>query len=114
MPAEHDDEFASGEEAAEANDPNVGAGTPETAPWEEVEVPWLRRQPIIALILTVQLPALAGFVTELAGDTDPATAILLGSVSTVLLGLGLVARRHVTPVARPRLDDQTPLTPPGA
>lgn len=109
-PSEHADD----DDRAAAWDPTIGTGTPETAALEDIDVPWLRRQPLLALILAVQLPVLGAFVTELATDATPAVAILLGSIVGLLALGGRVAWNHVTPTARPRLAPDIPLTPPAA
>jgi hypothetical protein len=104
---EADGEFIGAAEAAEANDPDIGEGTPETAPEYDVaaELPLLAQQPV----------RLAGLAQSVAGA---AAAVALGAPRRAALPLaaGLyllteVAARRVTPLARPRDRDGEPLTP---
>lgn len=105
------EDHISAEEHAEAMDERVGAGSPATAPWEGVEPPsWLRRQPLVALLVAIVLGDLGALVAELAaGATDPVVASLLGTVALVVAVGGRLAWHAVTPVAAPRLDADTPL-----
>ena len=108
------DEHVDSDERAAAADPSVGDGSPETAPWREPAVSWLRRQPVIAALLAVNLPLVTGLVSALAaGNTNPTVVALLGVAVVLLNAVGAVVRQAVTPTARPRLDKDTPLTPPG-
>lgn len=104
-------ENASDADVARANDPSVGTGTPETAPWEDVEPPsWLRRQPLVALLAAILAADLSALVAELAaGSTDPVVVALLGTLGTILAVGGRLAWLAVTPIAAPRLDRETPL-----
>lgn len=109
-----DDDHASHRDAHQANTPHVGAGTPDTAPWEHVQVPWLRRQPVLALALLALVPTLTALVTELtARATDPLLVTALGAATTLITIGAAVVRANVTPTARPRLAPDLPLTPPG-
>lgn len=104
-------EHISPDEKAEAADPNVGTGTPDTAPWDTIEIPWLRREPVIALALLVVLTQLGVALTALAAGASPVVAVLLlGLAGVVTIAAGVV-RRHTTALARPRLDPETPLIP---
>ena len=94
-------------EAAEANDPAVGEGTPQTAPERDLveELPAYERQPV----------RMAGVVQGLAGG---AAVLALGGPRKVALplaaGLYLVAEAaawRVTPLACPRDRQRDPLTP---
>lgn len=103
------DENISPDERATAWNPNVGTGTPATAPYEDVKIPWLRRQPLVALLLTIVLADVGALVTELAsGSADPVLVALLGTVATICTIGGRIAWLHVTPTARPMLDRETP------
>lgn len=96
-------------EHRQALDPAIGTGTPETAPYESVEIPWLRREPVVALALSIVLANVAALVTELASSaTSPALVALLGTIATLATVGAIIARRHVTPVQRPMLDGELP------
>jgi len=104
-PSEHVDAG----ELADAANPDVGTGTPETAPWETVEIPWLRREPIVAFALLLVLAQLGAALTALAASSSPTLAVvLLAAAGVVTIAAGVV-RRHVTPTALPKLDSETPL-----
>ncbi len=100
--AEHVDAI----EEDRAASPNVGAGTPDTAPHELPAVSLLAGQPaatigtIIAVIDAVLVAAVP--------LPEWLTSILV-AVVTIAGALGI--RAKVTPTARPRLDVDTPLTP---
>ncbi len=108
-PSDH----VSAEETAEAANPNVGTGTPATAPWETVRISLLDREPVLALALLVVLTQLGGALTTLAAGASPTVAVVLLAVAGVVTIAAGVVRRHVTPTARPQLDAETPLIPAG-
>ncbi len=110
-------EHVSPDETAQAHDPAVGSGTPGSAPWEgvDVEIPWLRRQPLIALALLILLTALGAAITTVAaGQHDPIVLIGLGTVGTIVLAGTVIVRRHVTPIADPKLAADMPLVVAGS
>ncbi len=107
-PSDH----VSPEETAEAANPSVGTGTPETAPYELPRSPWLARQPLVALLLAIVLADLGALVTELSSKApDPVLASLLGTLATIAVVGGRFAWLHVTSLAEPKLDPETPLIP---
>jgi hypothetical protein len=106
---EHDDIHLSAQEAHEADNPTVGAGTPETAPLEDVAVGWLRRQPVIAFALLLLVPA-AGAAVEALASGQPVRAALIAAGGAVVARAAAFVRQLVTPVADPKIDKDTPLT----
>jgi hypothetical protein len=101
-PAEH----VSGHETAAALNPAVGAGSPDTAPHEPPPTTVLERQPA-ALIGTAIAVADAVLVAAVPLP-EWLTAVL---VAVVTVGGAFGIRSKVTPLAAPRLDADTPLTP---
>ena len=93
------------EEQAAALDPDVGSGTPDTAPWVEPAVPFLRREPIVAALIAANAPLLTGFVGSLEEGAPWWVQVLLGLGLVALNGAGAAARSAVTPTAKPRLGD---------
>lgn len=112
MTNDYDDaSHASAEEMAAAKDPTVGAGTPDTAPWEEPVAAWFRRQPIAAFLLIANAP-LAGTLAASIGQGAPWwVSTIAGSAVATVNALALIVRRSVTPTARPRDDHGNALTP---
>ena len=118
MSNDHDSEFVGKAELHDIHDPHVGAGTPDTAPHFDPgdELPVTDTQPVLVAFAVTALPLVAAFVLSVA---DAASASVPAWIVAVLTGLGpllgalaaLWARAKVTPVARPRLDDETPLAP---
>lgn len=112
------DSNLSPDEQAAAADPSIGDGTPDTAPWREPTVSWLRRQPVLAALLAANAPLLAAFIGSLTIDNAPAwVPVVLGLAVTVLNVAGALARQAVTPIADPKLGPGVPLViddqPPG-
>ena len=99
------------EEQAAALNPSVGTGTPDTAPWEDPAVPFLKREPIIAALIAANAPLVAGLAGSLEEGAPWWVQCLLGLGLVVVNGAGAAARKAVTPTARPRLDKDTPLAP---
>lgn len=94
------------EELKEAQDPNVGTGTPDTAPHESPPTTIIERQPV----------RVVGAAQAIAASATTIIALDVPVWTGLLLGVGLYAveeykRLKVTPVAAPRLDADTPLTP---
>lgn len=76
----------------------------------EYAVSWLRRNPVILLVLSLLLPALGAAVTAWAqGET--LVAILISAVVVLLGTLGPIVYRAVTPLNSPRGEDGVPLAP---
>ncbi len=92
--------------AACAASPNVGTGSPDTAPHEPVPVSLLAAQPAAVLGSIV---AVADAILVAAVPLPEWATSLLVAVVTIAGALGI--RSKVTPVARPRLDADTPLSP---
>lgn len=111
MTDEANDSALTADEAAAAHDPNVGTGTPETAPWEEPAVAWFKRQPIVAMLVAANAPLLTGLAASIADGQPWYVSALLGSGVALVNGLGAAARRAVTPTARPRDNHGNALTP---
>ncbi len=115
-----DHELASAEhidtgEAAKALDPRTGKGAPTegtyggssmVAPHEPVDVGLLAAQPAAVLGSIV---AVADAILVAAVPLPEWATSLLVAVVTIAGALGI--RSKVTPVARPRLDADTPLSP---
>lgn len=101
-PSEH----VSEEEMQAALNPRVGTGTPDTAPQEAPPTTLLESQP--AAIIGTVVAAIDALLVAAVPLPEWLTAVLV-AVVTVAGALGI--RSKVTPVARPRLDDDTPLTP---
>lgn len=110
-PARNDDEMLSADERAQALDPTIGTGTPETAPWEETAVSWFKRQPIVAMLLVTNAPLLTGLAGSVSDGAPWWVSALLGSGVVLVNALGAAARRVVTPTARPRDNNGNSLTP---
>lgn len=107
-----DDIHVDSQEASDAANPAIGTGTPDTAAWQEPATSWLRRQPVVALLIVALAPTVAALLAELAAsNTDPYVAVLLAAVGTVLVTVGAWARSVVTPLERPRDATGIPLTP---
>jgi hypothetical protein len=103
-PSEH----VSADELADAANPDVGTGTPETAPYESPAVSFLRRYPVALFGLVLLLPSITAAVTAwTAGAT--AEAIVATAISALIAGLTPLVHAAVTPIAAPRLDAETPL-----
>ncbi len=100
------DDAMSPQDAADALDPTIGTGTPDTAPHEPVPVSLLAAQPA-AVIGTVVAIADAILVAAVPLP-EWATSLLVGVV-TIAGALGI--RSRATPTARPRDDSGNPLTP---
>lgn len=115
MTPTHDNDHVSADEIARALDPAIGTGTPDTAPWEDPTVSLLRREPVLLLALVLLLPA-AGTAIEAWAAGRTATAIVASAVGVLIATLTPIVRAAVTPIARPRLDHETPLAvaPPAA
>lgn len=104
----HDNDHVSADEMARALDPAVGTGTPDTAPDEDPAVSLLRREPVLLAALVVLLPVAAAAVEAwAAGETTK--AIVASTLVALVAALARVLRAAVTPLARPRLDRETPL-----
>jgi hypothetical protein len=104
---EADNDFLGPAEAAEANDPGVGEGTPATAPEHDLaaELPVKDQQPV----------RIAG-VAQAAIGTGAALALGAPRRAALPLAAGLyllseLAARRVTPLVRPRDAQGDPLTP---
>lgn len=93
-------------ERAELDDPNVGSGTPDTAPWEAPATSLLERQPVRVLGAAQAIAAAAVVIIALGVPVWAGLALAIA-----LYAVEEVKRRKVTPVAVPRLDADTPLTP---
>lgn len=107
MNHEHDPlEHVSDEERAAALDPNVGAGVPDTAPHEAPPTSPLESQP--AAVIGTVVAAIDAVLVAAVPLPEWLTAVLV-AVVTVAGAFGI--RSKVTPVARPKLDADTPLTP---
>jgi len=104
--AQPDGIHISPEEAAEANDPLVGEGTPDTAPGHDpaAELPLIERQPVRAFGLA-QCALVAAAAAALG-----ARKVALPLAAGIYL-LDEIAARRVTPLARPRDRQGDPLTP---
>lgn len=104
------DSNVSPEEERQIHVPSIGDGTPDTAPWREPTVSWLRRQPVLAALIAANAPLLAAFAGSLTIDNAPAwVPVVLGMAVTVLNIAGALARQAVTPVADPKLGPGVPL-----
>ncbi len=101
-PAEH----TSLDEMNEALNPAIGAGSPLTAPHEPVDVGPLAAQP--AAVIGTVVAVIDALLVAAVPLPEWLTAILV-AVLTIAGTLGI--RSRVTPVARLRLDSDTPLTP---
>lgn len=108
---EFDAESLSAAEAADGARPDVGAGSPLTAEWEEPAVSWLRRQPLVATLIVLLAPTIAALIAQVEQGGSPAVTILLAGVAAAIPVAVGWARRAVTPVARPRDDAGMPLAP---
>jgi hypothetical protein len=106
-----DDEMLSADERAQALDPTVGTGTPETAPWEEPAVAWFKTQPIVAMLVAANVPLLTGLAGSVGEGAPWWASALLGAGVALVNALGIAARRAVTPTARPRDNTGNALTP---
>lgn len=106
-----DGEHVSHAEMRDALDPSVGAGSPDTAPLEEVAVSWFRRQPIVAMLVVLNGPLVTGLLGSLTEGAPWWVSALVGSLIVLVNALGVAARRVVTPVARPRDNAGNALTP---
>lgn len=95
------------DEAMDALDPQVGDGDPDSAPAIAPKAGLLGEQPTLVLggVVTVATALLASPALPL-----PAWLKTVLSVAVAVAGVfGIYSR--VTPVANPKLDAQTPLTP---
>lgn len=104
----HDDDHVSADEMARALDPAVGTGTPDTAPDEDPAVSLLRREPVLLAALVVLLPAVAA-AGEAWATGETVRAIVASALVALIATLTRILRAAVTPLARPRLDRETPL-----
>lgn len=102
---EHDD-MASEAELAAAHDPDVGAGSPDTAPHQAPSLTRLEEFPARTIALIVAVID-AGVIT--ADALPPWLTALIAAIVTIAGALGIQAK--VTPAARPRDEDGTPLVP---
>lgn len=93
-------------EAADARNPGVGKGTPDTAPESLPDVSLLEGQPTVIIGSAVTI---AEAVIATALPLPEWLKLVLGGVVAVGGILGI--RAKVTPTAAPKLDDDTPLTP---
>jgi hypothetical protein len=104
--AEHES-MADAVDQAGAADPAIGAGSPDTAPLVSPKVSLLEGQPALILGSVVTVASVL-----LASPALPIPAGVKAVLAAVVAGagaLGIYAR--VTPVANPKLDADTPLTP---
>lgn len=106
MIAETDWKHVDQGEAREASSPNVGAGTPQTAPDVLPAVSALGAQPVAIIGAAVTI---AEAIIATALPLPEWLKLALGGV--VALGGILGIRAKVTPTAAPKLDADTPLTP---
>lgn len=100
------DHHLSDDERAQIDDPNVGTGAPDTAPWEPPQTTLLEREPVRVVAAAQAIVAAAVLILALGVPVWAALAL-----AATLYVLEEYARLKVTPTARPRLDDDTPLTP---
>lgn len=101
-PREHVDE----RELADAWNPDIGTGTPETAPAELPRLTLLEREPVRLLGVVQAIVAAAVTIGALG---VPIWAGLLLAVA--LYAIEELKASRVTPVANPKLADDIPLTP---
>jgi hypothetical protein len=103
--ADHDN--LSPAEAAEANDPRVGEGTPATAPEHDLaaELPLTDQQPVRVAGLAQGIAG-AGALIALGAPKRAALPLAAG-----LYVLSEIAARRVTPLCRPRDAQGDPLVP---
>ncbi len=99
-------EHLSAAELKAAEDPAVGAGTPDTAPHEPVPVTMFERQP--AAVIGTIVAVIDAVLVAAVQLPEWLTAVL---VAVVTITGALRIRSQVTPSARPRDDDGNPLTP---
>jgi hypothetical protein len=94
------------EERADLDDPNVGTGTPDTAPWEAPPTTLLERQPVRVLGAAQAIAAAAVVIIALGVPVWAGLAL-----AVALYAVEEAKRQRVTPVADPKLDADIPLTP---
>lgn len=102
------DEHVDTEEAAAALDPNVGTGTPETAPHDDPPTTLLERQPLRVVGAVQAIVAAAALIVALGVEIHWALLVAGG-----LYLFEEYKRLKVTPTALPRLSEDVPLTPAG-
>ena len=93
-------------EVAAALNPEVGAGTPDTAPHEAPPTTAMESQP--AAVIGSVVAVIDAVLVAAVPLPEWLTAVLVAAV-TVAGAFGI--RSKVTPVAQPKLDADTPLTP---
>lgn len=98
--------MADDHEIARAESQTVGAGTPDHAPLQAPNVSLLDRQPVRVLGAAQAIAAVA--TTIIALDVPVWAGLAIGSG---LYAIEEIKRLKVTPIAVPRLDDETPLSP---
>jgi|SRR4051794_7185485 hypothetical protein len=112
MNDEHNDaEFIGTREVAEALDPDVGDGTPETAPAVLPPPPsLLDREPWLVALALALLPAIGSLVQALV-DGEPLRAAISAFVAVAIPIVIGVLRSKTTPVADPKIDEDVRLIP---
>lgn len=99
------------DQVAEALDPDVGDGTPETAPSVlPGHVGLLDREPWLVAVGVVELPVI-GNAIQAALDGEPLRGVISALVAATIAALVAWLRSKTTPVADPKLDDDVRLTP---
>lgn len=74
-------------------------------------VAWLRKQPLIAMLIVLEAPIIGTLVASYVADA-PEEPKVLSTILAPLAGvLVFAARAAVTPVANPKANDGTPLIP---
>jgi hypothetical protein len=106
MMPEHES-MATLDENRTAEDGTVGAGTPGTAPGVAPKVSLLEGQPALILgsVVTIATALLASPALPIPAGVKAVLAVIVAVAG--VFGI----RSRVTPVANPKLDGDTPLTP---
>ncbi len=98
-------------EIAEALDPNVGDGTPETAPHVlPGSSSLLDREPWLVALAVVELPII-GEAVQAALDGEPVRAVVSAAIGATVTAVVAFLRGKTTPVADPKISDDVRLTP---
>lgn len=99
------------DQIAEALDPDVGDGTPETAPGVLPAAPsLLEREPWLVALALALLPAI-GSLVQAAIDGEPIRAVVSAFVAAAIPIVIGVLRSKTTPIADPKIDEDVRLVP---
>ena len=111
-PVEADARHVSPGEAADALNPSVGDGSPDTAPLVGVggKPSLLDREPWLVALFLALLPAVGSLVQALL-DGEELRAAISAFVTIAIPAITLALRQKTTPLVDPKLDEDIRLVP---